>query len=113
MSLHAHEIPEVEEPEHLKVTLRQRILADVDLDAGAAIRQRQEIRLAEAANPQHASAGCRRDAVGLELGPGARPVGPNEVADGRGPVEAVRVRIDPQLAQLRHVGATLIDLFEL
>jgi hypothetical protein len=38
-------------------------------------------------------------------------VGADEIGDGGRAIESMRIRIDPQLAQFREIGAALLDLF--
>ena len=70
MTADANDVAEIEEPEQLEVALRQRVLLDVDLNARPAVREHQEIRLAEAADAENPSARRRVDPVLFELSAG-------------------------------------------
>ena len=65
MPFDADDVAEIEQPEHLEIALRERVLPDVDLDARSAVGQHQKIRLAEAADAENAAARDRVDACGL------------------------------------------------
>ena len=67
VSFDTDEIAEVEQFEDLKVTLADRVLADVGLDLRLAVRNRDEVGLAEAADRQDAARGPGLDALGGEL----------------------------------------------
>ena len=54
-------IAEIEQLEDLEVQFRQRVLADVDLDALEAVGQAEKIGLAEVPDRQHAAGGDRLD----------------------------------------------------
>ena len=111
MPFDADHISEIEQAEQLEVVLRQRVLLDVHLNARPAVGQHQEIRLAEIANAQNAAARRRVDAGGFELGARFLAMGADEIGDGCCAIESMRIRIDAELAQLREVGATLLNLF--
>ena len=51
------------------------------------------------------------DAGGFELGAGLLAVGADEIADGGRAIESMGIGVDAELAQLRKVGAALLDLF--
>src|SRR5262249_2380185 len=99
----ADEIPEVEQLEHRKVALAERVLADVDLDRRTAVGNRQEVRLAEAADREDPSRGRRLDAPRFELLARLRAVRLDEAGDGVGPREDVRVRHDAEALQFLEV----------
>jgi hypothetical protein len=61
MSRHADHITKIQRAEELEIALRQRILLDVNLDALAAVREGQKVRLAETADAENASARARVD----------------------------------------------------
>ncbi len=111
MTFDADQIAEIEQAEQLEVVLRQRVFLDVDLDALPPVGQHQKIRLAETANPENAAARRRVDASGFELGARLLAVRRDQVADGGGAIEAMGIGIDADLAQLREVGASLLNLF--
>ena len=111
MAFDADHVAEIEQAEQLEVALRERVLLDVHLNARSAVRQHKEVRLAEAANAENASARRRLDPVALELGAGFPAVRADQVADGGRAIEPMRIGIDAQVGQLREVGAALLDLF--
>ena len=49
--------------------------------------------------------------VVFELGSGLLAVGANEIGDRRRAIESMRIGIDAKLAQLREIGAALLNLF--
>jgi len=51
----ADEVADIEELEHLEVAVAERVLADIGLDAAAAVGQREEVRLSEAADRHDAA----------------------------------------------------------
>src|SRR5437868_7749251 len=108
--LHADPVAEVEQLVDLEIALRQRVLPDVDLHAGAAVGDDEEVRLAEAADaedsPRRPRAWLRR----LELLAGLRSVLRDDGVDRGVDLEAARIRLDPELLQLLEVRAPLDDL---
>ena len=66
-SLHADPVAEIEQLEQLEVALRERVLAEVDLDARLSVREHEEVRLAEAADGEDASRRPHHDLCGVEL----------------------------------------------
>jgi hypothetical protein len=63
----ADPVPEIEQLERLEIDRRHRVLADVDLDLVQAIRQHEEVRLAERADAEDPPARRRLDVLGFEL----------------------------------------------
>ncbi len=106
----ADEIAEVEQLEDLEVTLADRVLTDVGLDLGLAIRDRDEVGLAEAADRQDAARGLRLDAFGGELVAGPVAVARHQVAHSVRAIERVRIRSDSETEQRLEVGAPLRHL---
>ena len=111
MPFDADDVAEIEQTEQLEIALRERVLLDVDLNARSAVGEHQKIRLAEIADAENAAARRRVDARGFEVGAGLLAVGADEIGDGRGAIESMRIRVDAKLAQLREIGAALLDLF--
>ena len=111
MPLHADEVAEIEEPEQLEVALRQRILPDVDLNPRSAVRQNQKIRFAEAADAENAAARCGVYPGGLRARVRLLSVRAHQVGNRRAAIESMRIGVDAKLAELRQVGAALLDLF--
>ena len=64
--LDADVIAEIEQLEDLEIQFRQRVLADVDLNALEAVGQAKEAGLAEVANGQDTAGRDGLDLVGLE-----------------------------------------------
>src|SRR5262249_40758171 len=60
-ALDAGPVAEIEQLVDPEIEIGQRVLPDVDLHLGAAVRQDEEVRLAEGANRENAAAGDRLD----------------------------------------------------
>src|SRR4030095_15724218 len=90
----ADPVAEVEQLECREVALGHRVLSDVDLNAGAAIGDLQEIRFAKATDREDAAGSAHSNLHRLELVAGASAVLVDDGADRRLGVEALRVRID-------------------
>ena len=110
VALDADVVAEIEQLEDLEVQLGQRVLADVDLDPMQAVGQRDEVRLAEAADGNDAACGDGLDFLGLErLGrPLAEPGG--DLADAVRAVEPARIDVHAQGPQRLQVGLALLNL---
>jgi hypothetical protein len=61
ISLYAHPIADVEQPEDLEVLLWYRVLSNVDLDARASVGQLQEPGFPERTDGEDAAGDSRRD----------------------------------------------------
>ena len=109
-ALDADEVAEVEQLEHREVALGQRVLPDVDLDLRAAVREDQEVRLAEAANRQDAAGGAGARLLGLELLAGLRRVRLDQRRRWCRCARTPRVRIDPEADQLLEILPPLAQL---
>ena len=109
-TLDPHEITEIEQLVGPEVPLRQRVLPDVDLNAGLPVRQHQEVGFAEAPYDQEPT---RRRGVHLRLIKvlaAASPVGRDERFDRIGSPKGVRVGGDAEVDQLGQVRAALHEL---
>ena len=111
MAFDADEVSEIEQAKYVEIALRERVLLDVHLDTRSAIREHKKIRLAEAADAENTAARGRRNARGFELGAGLRAVGADEIADRVRAIESMGIGADAHLAELRKIGAPLLDLF--
>jgi hypothetical protein len=100
-------IAEVQQLEDREVAVRERILADVDLNGRAAVRQHQEIRLAEAPDGEDAAGGAGLDDGAFELFTRLQAVRPHQIADRVAPLERPGIRLHAQLRELLEVRASL------
>ena len=103
--LDADPVAEIEQLEDLEIELRQRVLPDVDLHLGVAVREHEEVRLAERANREDAAARDRLDALGFELVVRPLAVGVDQLGDRVPPLERARVDLDAELRELRRGSA--------
>src|SRR5262249_9149245 len=99
-----------EQLEDLEVALGQRVVADVHLHPRLAVRQHEEVRLAEAADGENAAGDAGGDRGRLELGARRLAVLAHQRVDRRLRIEPSRIRIDAEPAQLFEIGAPLRDL---
>ena len=105
--LDADEVAEIEQLVDREVALRQRVLAEVDLNPFAAVGDDQEVGLAEAADGQDAAGRARLRLLRLERLAGLVAVRLEELFDGVGALELARVRIDAELNQRLEILAPL------
>ena len=108
--LDADVIAEIEQLEDLEIQLRQRVLADVDLDALQSVGEREEIGLAEVPDGQDTARGDRLDLVGLEGFGGAIAKARRQGRNGVRAVEPPRVDVHAQRLQRQQVGPSLLYL---
>jgi hypothetical protein len=110
-ALGADPVAEVEQFEQLEIERRQRVLPHIDLNRLAAIRQDQEIGLAERPDPENAAARDRVGPLRLEIvvRPGA--VRLDEGPDRMRAFEPLRVDPDAELRNLGEVRFALRVLF--
>ncbi len=109
-ALDADPVAEIEQLVDPEIELRDRVLPDVHLHLRAAVRQHEEVRLAERADGQDASGGDGLDAIGLELVVRAVPVRLDELDNRETTVEPARIDIDAELRELGEVGLALLNL---
>jgi hypothetical protein len=106
----ANEVAEVEQLEDREVALADRVLPDVRLDLRLAVRDGNEVGLAEAPDRQDPTGSLGLDSFGRELVGRPPAVRRHHVADGLRPRERVRVGIDAKPRQRLEIGAPLRDL---
>src|SRR5262249_11185876 len=110
-SLDADPVAEIEQPVDPEIDLRHRILPDVGLNLRAAVREDEEVGLAERADRQNAPARDRLDAIVLELVVRPMAVRVDELRDRVAPLELARIDLDPELRELVQIGPALLYLF--
>src|SRR5207237_3493280 len=110
VSLDADEVAEVEQLEQREVALAQGVLADVDLDARLTIGDREEVRLAEAADGEDAAGGPGLDAPGCERFGGLRAVRVDERLNRIGPFDHAWIRRNAESLQLLEICSPLTKL---
>src|SRR6185369_8502582 len=107
----ADDVAEIERLEDLEVQIRHRVLPDVDLHRLQAVRDHEEVRLAERPDAEDAPAGRRRDLLRLELVVRTLAVARHELRDRVRAIEAVRINVDAELAELFEIRLALRQLF--
>ena len=109
--LDAHLVAEIEQLEHRERLGADRVLPDVDLQRRRAVRQHEEVRLAERAQSEDPPRRPHRHVLGLERLTRMLTVRRDDVADAVGGVVGVGIRPDAEGEQFLVVGAALRDEF--
>ena len=110
-TLDAHLVAEIEQLEHRERLGADRVLSDVDLQRRRAVRQHQEVRLAERAKSEDPPRGPHGHVFGLERLTRVLAVRRDDVADAVRGVVGVGIRPDAEGEQFLVVGAALRDEF--
>jgi hypothetical protein len=107
LPLDADEVAQVQQLEQREVAPRQRVLPDVGLNPGTAVRQHEEIGFAEAADREDPSRRACLDRSRLERFPVLPAMRRDQLADGVAALEPPRIRLDAQRGELLEVRAPL------
>jgi hypothetical protein len=108
--LDADEVAEVEQLEDREVPLADRVLADVDLDLRRAVRDDEEVGLAEAPDRQDPPRRRRLDLRRVELLAGLAAVRLDQLRNRVGAREGVRIGRHAEALELLEVRAPLAQL---
>ena len=106
----ANEVAKVEQLVDREVALADRVLPDVGLDLGLAVRDGNEVGFAEAPDGQDPAGGLCLDAFARELLGRPPAVCRHQLAHRVRPRKRVRVGIDAEPRQRFEIGASLPDL---
>jgi hypothetical protein len=104
-------VSEIEQTKYVEIALRERVLLDVHLDTRSAIESTRKLALPKLRMPRIRPLVVAANAGGFELGAGLGAVGADEIADRVRAIESMGIGADAHLAELRKIGAPLLNLF--